>query len=47
MLVTNTTYDNFINVSLNVTKFAMLIDNLEIDMSRDFGGYGNDFGGKL
>ena len=44
----NTTFDNnFINVSLNVTKFGMLIDNIEIDMSRDFGCYENHFGGKL
>ena len=44
----NTTFDkNFDSFSLNVTKFGMLIDNIEIDMMRDFGWYGNDFGGKL
>ena len=43
----NTTFDNnVVNVSLNVTKFGMLIDNIEIDMSCDFGCYGNHFGGK-
>ena len=32
----NTTFDNnLITVSLNVTKFGMLFDNIEIDMSRD------------
>ena len=39
--------NNFVNVSLNFTKFGMLIDNIEIDMLDDFGCYGNHFGGKL
>ena len=49
ILVKNTTVDNnnFANFSLNVTKFGMLIDNIEIDMSRDFDCYGSHFGGKL
>ena len=36
----NTTFDyHFINFSLNVIKFGMLIDNVEIDKSHDFGCY--------
>ena len=38
--------NNFDNFSLNVTKFGMLIDNIENDMSHDFGFYGNHFEGK-
>ena len=38
---------NFINFSLNVTKFGMLIDNIDINMSHDFDYYGNHSGGKL
>ena len=41
-------FDNSsIKFSLNVTKFGMLIDNIEIEMSHDLGCYGNHFGGKL
>ena len=48
VLVENTTfYSNFVNFSLNVTKFGMLIDNIEIGMSHDLGCYGNHFDGKL
>ena len=39
--------NNFFNFSLNINKFGMLIDNMEIDMSHDFGCYGNYVGGKL
>ena len=45
ILVKNTSFDNnFVNFRLNVTKFGMLIDNIGIDMSHDFGYYGNHFG---
>ena len=38
----NTTFDNnFVNFSLNVTKFGMSIDIVETDKARDFGCYGN------
>ena len=48
MLVENTTFDNkFVRFSLNVAKFHMLIDIVEIDKSHDFGCYGNHFSGKL
>ena len=48
MLVENTTfYNTFVNFSLNVTKFGMVIDIVEIDNSLDFCCYGNHFGGKL
>ena len=48
ILLKYTTFDNrFVNFSLNITKFGMLIDNIEIDMSRDLGCYGVHFGGKL
>ena len=44
----NTTFcNNVVNCRLNVTKFGMLIDNIVIHMSHDFGCYGNHFGGKL
>ena len=44
----NTTFDNnFVNCGLNVTIFGMWIANTEMDMSYDFGCYGNHFGGKL
>ena len=44
----NTTFDNnFVNFSLNVIKYGVLIDNIKIDMSHDFGCYGNHLGGKL
>ena len=44
----STNFDNnFVNVWLNVTKFGILIDNIEIDMSHDFDYYGVHFGGKL
>ena len=40
ILVKNTTfYSNFVNFSLNVTKFGMLIPNIEIDMSHELGCY--------
>ena len=46
--MTNTTFDNnFVNFSPNVTKFGMLIDIVDIDMSHDFGGYGYNFGRKV
>ena len=42
MLVGNTNfYNKFVNFSLNITKFGMLIDIVEIDKSRDFGCYRN------
>ena len=48
MLVENATfYNNVVNFSLNVTKFGMLIDIVEVDKSRDFCCFGNHFGGKL
>ena len=48
MLVENTTfYNNVVNFSLNVTKFGMLIDIVEIDKSRDLSCYGDHFCGKL
>ena len=42
------TFDNnFTNFSLNVTTFGVLIDNIEIDMSHDFGYHsGDNFGPK-
>ena len=44
----NITFDNnFVNFSLTVTKFGMMIDNIEIDMTHDLGCYGNHFGVKL
>ena len=44
----NTTFDNhFGNFNLNVTTLGMLMDTIEIDMSHDFGCYGNHLGGKL
>ena len=48
ILVENTTVDNnFVHFSLNVTKFGMLIDMVEIDKSHDFGCYGHYFGRTL
>ena len=48
MLVENTIfYNNFVNFSLNVIKFGMLIDIVQIEKSHDFCSYGNHFGGKL
>ena len=48
MLVENKSFDNScVSFSLNVTKFGMMIDIVDIDKSRDFGCYGNNFGGKL
>ena len=48
LLVKNTFFDNnFVNFSPNVTKFAMLIDIVDIDRSRHFGCYEYNFGGKL
>ena len=48
MLVVNTTFDNtFVNFSLNVTKFGIVIDIVKINKSPDFGCYGNHLGGKL
>ena len=48
MLVVNTTFDNnFVSFSLNVTKFGIFIDIVEVGKSHDFGCYGNHFGGKL
>ena len=47
ILVKSTTFDsNFVNFSLNVIKFGMLINNIEIDMSHDFGCYRNHLGEK-
>ena len=41
-------FDNkVVNINLNVTKFGMLIDTVEMEKSRDFGCYGNHFWGKL
>ena len=40
-------YKNVANVSLNVTKHGMLIANVEINKSHDFGCYGNHFSRKL
>ena len=37
--------NNFVNFSCNVTKFGMLIDNIEVDMSYDFGCDGNILAG--
>ena len=43
-----TTFDsNFVNFSLNITKCGVLVDNMDIDTSHDFGCNGNHFGGKL
>ena len=39
--------NNFVNYSLNVSNFLMLIDNVAIDKSHDCGCYGNHFGWKL
>ena len=48
MLVENTTFDNhFVNFSLNVTKFGIVIDIVEIDKSHDFGCNKNHLRGKL
>ena len=47
ILVKNTFNNNFVLCILNVTKVGMLIDNIGIDMSYDFGCYGQRFGGKL
>ena len=48
MLVENTTCDNnVVNFRLNLTKFGMWLDIVDIDKSHDFGCYGNHFGGKL
>ena len=45
-LVKNTTFvNNFINFSLNVTKFGMLVDIVDMDRSHDFGCYGYNFVG--
>ena len=47
MLVENKTFDNnVVNFSLNVTKFGMLIDIVDIDKTHYFGSYGNHFSGK-
>ena len=44
----NTNFDNtFVNFSLNVTKFGMLIDNIKSNNSHDLGFYRNHFGRKL
>ena len=44
ILVENTTFDNnVVNFILNVTKFGMLIDIIDVDKSYDFGCYGNHF----
>ena len=38
----NTTFDNNgVNVSLNVSKFGILIDNIKLEISHDFDYYGN------
>ena len=48
ILVENTTFDNnFVNFSLNVAKFGVLINIYLIDKLRDFGWYGDNFGGIL
>ena len=48
MLAKNTTCDNKLgNFRQNLTKFGMWLDIVEVDKSRDFGCYGNHFGGKL
>ena len=48
ILVKSTTFDNnFINLKLNVTKFGLLIDDIEVDMSCDVCCYGYHFGGKV
>ena len=39
--------NNFGNFSLNVTRFNVLIDHMDIDMSHEFGCYGYHFGGKV
>ena len=47
-IVKNTTFDNnYVNFSLKVNKFCMLIDNVGIDKSGDYGCYRHQFGGKL
>ena len=38
---------NVINFSLNVNKFGMLIDNIQVGMTHDFGCYGHHFVGQL
>ena len=48
ILMKNTTFDyNFVNLSLNVTTFGVLIDNVGVDTLLEFGCYGNYYGGKL
>ena len=38
----NTTFDyNFVNCNQNVTKFGVLIDNVGVDKSHEFGCNGN------
>ena len=39
--------NNFVNFILNITKFGMLINIVEIDKSHDIGCYVNHFGRKL
>ena len=47
MLVENTCDNNFVNFRVNVNKFGMWVDIVEIDKSHYFGWYGNHFGGEL